>query len=288
MTPVHLAIVLAAAALGGVTARLLTPLVLTRAPKALMRTNVEGHEVPAVLGLPLLVAGLVPIAAWIGVKLGVERGLAPIALTTALTLVALSLAGRWDDTKGHELARGFKGHIGAARSGRLTGGLVKLLVGGIVGLLTGIVLRDGTSALQTFLLVPLTANLINLTDRAPGRAGKVALLVGLPLLAFGHAGWAVAAAGVFSALAYLLMIDLAEVGMLGDMGANAVGGVVGLGLALSVPPGPRWFVIAALVLLNALSEKYSFSIAIAGSPSLNRLDRLGRRTDRENANTSEP
>ena len=288
MTPQHLGILLAAAALGAVTARLLTPLVLARAPEALVRTNVAGREVPAVLGLPLLVAGLVPIAAWIGVKFGAEQELAPIALTTAFALGGLALAGRWDDTKGHELARGFKGHLGAARSGSLTGGLVKLLVGGIVGLLTGIVLRDGTAALQTFLLVPLTANLVNLTDRAPGRAGKVTLLVGLPLLAFGHPGWAVAAAGVLGALSYLLVIDLAEVGMLGDMGANAVGGVVGLGLALSVPPGPRWFVIGALVLLNALSEKYSFSAAIAGSPTLNRLDRLGRRTDRENANTSEP
>ena len=287
MSPGQLASLLGSAALGAVTARLLTPMVIARAPEGLVRTNVAGRPVPAVLGLPLVVGGLVPIALWVGVIAGARDALPPIVIATAVVLLAFAAAGRWDDTKGHELPRGFKGHLGAARSGRLTGGLIKLLAGGAVGLGAGLVLRDGVAALQTFLIVPLAANLVNLLDRAPGRAGKAALLMGIPLLAFGHTGWSLAAAGVLGAAAYLLVVDLAEVGMLGDMGANALGGVVGLGLALSLPPIARWAAIALLLTLNLLSERFSFSEGIARVGLLNRLDLLGRRND-ENANTSEP
>jgi hypothetical protein len=238
------------------------------------------------LGWPLVVAGLIPIALWIGLRVGADGVVPPIVAATGLVVLVFAVAGRWDDRRGHELPRGFRGHLTAARSGRLTGGMVKLLAGGVTGVVAGLVLRDGNAAIQTALIVPLTANLINLTDRAPGRAGKVALLGGLLLLAFGHAGWSIAAAGLLGALSYLLVVDLAEVGMLGDMGANAVGGLLGLGLALSVPPLWRWVVIGMLMFFNLLSEKVSFSKVIATTGWLNRLDMLGRREPDENAKGS--
>ena len=279
---------LGSAALGAVGARLLTPFFLARAPGSLHRTNVNGRSVPAVLGWPLLLAALAPLVLWLGLKWSSAQAIPPIVSSAGLVLCAFAAAGRWDDTKGHELPRGFRGHVGAARGGRLTGGMVKLLAGGVTGVLVGLALRDGTAALQTALIVPLTANLINLLDRAPGRAGKVSLIVGLPLLAFGHSGWALAAAGALGALSYLLVVDLAEVGMLGDMGANAIGGLLGLGLALSVPPVGRWVLIAVLVLLNGLSERVSFSGVIARTGWLQRLDMLGRRRDDEVAKGSDP
>lgn len=287
MTPDHLFALLGGAALGAAGARLATPIALRRAPESLHRTNVRGRSVPAVLGWPLLAGGLVPALAWIAIRWESASVLPPIMATAVFVVVAFALAGRWDDTRGHELPRGFSGHLSAARQGHLTGGLVKLLAGGVTGALAGIALRDGTAALQTALIVPLAANLTNLTDRAPGRAGKVALLAGVPLLAFGHTGWSLAAAGWLGALAYVLVIDLAEVGMLGDMGANAAGALVGLGVALSITPTVRWFVIALLLALNVVSEKVSFSDVIARTPWLHKLDMLGRRDD-ESAKASDP
>lgn len=287
MSPERLIVLLIGAALGALGARVLAPVALARAPEKLQRTNVNGRSVPAVLGSPLLIAGLVPIAMWVGLRLGNEGVFPPIVAMTGFVVVAFGLAGRWDDLRGHELPRGFRGHIRAARTGKLTGGMVKLLAGGATGMLAGIVLRDGLAALQVALIVPLAANVVNLTDRAPGRAGKVALLLGVPLLAFGHTGWGLAAAGAFGALAYLLVVDLAEVGMLGDMGANAAGGLLGLGIALSLPPLWRWVVIGLLLALNVISEKVSFSEVIERRPLLHRLDMLGRAESDESAKGSE-
>ena len=189
-------------------------------------------------------------------------------------------AGAWDDLRGAELPRGFKGHLEAIRSGRLTGGLVKLIAGGIVGLAAGFIVAGGDDLLDVALIgasVALMANLVNLLDRAPGRAGKATLIVGLPLLALGSACWAVPAAGLLGALVAVLPIDLRERGMLGDAGANPLGGVLGLGLALSLPSWVGWGIVVLLAALNVASEKISFSRVIERNTWLHRLDLAGRK-----------
>lgn len=251
-----------------------------RSPEAaLIRLNFRGSEVPAVLGTPVAVSGL----AGIGIITLVDAAelregpAAKILLATVLLLTVFGLAGAWDDRKGDERPRGFKGHLGALKTGRVTGGLVKLLSGGIAGLIAGwLVFEDVPAAIQTGLIVALTANLINLFDRAPGRAGKVCLIAGIPLLVFGHEGWALAAAPALGALLGVLFFDLRERGMLGDAGSNPLGAVLGLGLALSSGSGLRWVIAAVLLMLNAASEKWSFSAIIRSVPLLNWVDRLGR------------
>jgi hypothetical protein len=196
---------------------------------------------------------------------------------TALIIVGLWAAGRWDDLRGDERPRGFKGHLGAARGGRVTGGVVKLAAGGLVGLAAGVIVTPGWAALETGALVALTANLVNLLDRAPGRAGKAGLLIALPLVGYGNKAWLVASAGLLGALIACLPYDLGERGMLGDAGANPLGGVLGLGLAASLHGWCRLSALVMLVILNALSERFSFSRAIESTPPLRWLDMLGRK-----------
>ena len=105
----------------------------------------------------------------------------------------------------------------------------------------------------------LTANLLNLLDRAPGRAGKFALVIIVPLVLWGSPPWVVASAGTIAALLVCLPADLGARAMLGDAGANPLGGVVGLGLALSLNETWRLVAIGVLVLLNLASERWSFS-----------------------------
>lgn len=280
MTAAEIGTALAAAVVGAVGCLVALGRVLRDPAAPLVRTNVDGRPVPAVLGGPLCLGALLALAA-----LGVagtagwdvaRHGRMPAAL--AVVIAALGAAGRWDDLRGDEAPRGFSGHLGAATGGRITGGMVKLVAGGAAGLVAGAILADGWAILETGLLVALTANLVNLLDRAPGRAGKAALLVAGPLIAFGDELWVVEAAGMIGALAAVLPADLGARGMLGDAGANPLGGVLGLGLAVSLADRPwRLAAIAVLLGLNLLSEKVSFSRAITRTPVLKQLDAWGRR-----------
>lgn len=244
--------------------------VLRRPPASLMRTNVNGRAVPAVLGLPLVAAGAA-VAGGAGLVVPVAT-----ALATVVALVMLGAAGYFDDRRGRETARGFRGHLRAARRGELTGGTVKLVAGGVAGLMAGALVAEFPQAVLGALLVAGTANLFNLLDTAPGRAGKlgVAALVGLVTL--GDPAWATAASGALGGTLTVLPLDLRERGMLGDAGANALGAVVGLGLAASLSPAAQAVSLALVAALNLISERWSFARAIDRSAPLRALDRWGR------------
>lgn len=279
MSGSELATVLAMAAGGAFTVIVLAAVAFARVPPRLVRTNVNGEQVPAVLGAPVALAGILPVSVW--VLIGGDRSGERVAISVAVVLLVLAAAGLWDDFRGAELPRGFKGHLVAIRTGRLTGGLVKLIAGGVVGLSAGVLVAGTDQAFEVVriaLSIALTANLINLLDRAPGRAGKSALIVGMPLLALGDVEWAIAAAGLLGSLAVILPIDLKERAMLGDAGANSLGGVLGLGLALSLDQGLGWGVVALLAGLNVSSERISFSRVIENNAWLKRIDLAGRKT----------
>ena len=256
---------------GALLARGLALALIRRPPQWASRTNIRGAEVSAVLGLPLMAAGggfaLVAAAVlpWPRVA-GVVAGLC----------VLLGLAGRIDDKHGDRGARGFRGHLRAALGGRVTTGLVKLIAGAVAGLGAGLVLSHSWEVLSTALLVALTANLTNLLDTAPGRAAKVSLALWVPLLLWGSRPWAVASAGLLGALLVCLVLDLRERAMLGDAGANPLGGTLGLGLALALPPVAAWVAVVVLLGVNLSSELWSFSEVIERSRLLRRLDHLGR------------
>jgi UDP-N-acetylmuramyl pentapeptide phosphotransferase/UDP-N-acetylglucosamine-1-phosphate transferase len=95
-------------------------------------------------------------------------------------------------------------------------------------------------------------------------------------MVWGPRSWAAASTGLIAALVVCLPFDLRARGMLGDAGANPLGGVLGLGLALTFTGWGRVAVAGVLVVLNALSEKFSFSAAIERTPVLRVLDLLGR------------
>lgn len=293
------------AAIAFATTRILVPIRIRTASRRLMRTNIAGRDVPAVLGGPL---GIGAIGALLCVTIvgatgwdAATTGWIPAAVVAAF--VVMFIVGRWDDLRGDEQAQGFRGHLGAATGRRLTGGLVKIAGGFVAGVLCAALLAvatgprgesvfiywPGAIAIATF--VPLAANLINLLDRAPGRALKVVLLIGLLLAAFGNVAWSVTAAPVLGAAVGVLPEDLREKAMLGDAGANPLGAVLGLGLALSVPrPHVYWWVIGGIVLLalNLASEKWSFSRIIENNRVLRAVDRWGRLPQEETGAPSHP
>jgi hypothetical protein len=125
-----------------------------------------------------------------------------------------------------------------------------------------------------------TANLFNLLDLRPGRVLKIALATAPAALGTG-APLTLQAVQVGASLP-LLAPDLGERSMLGDCGANAVGGLLGATAVLATGTGrgagrTRAGLLAALVGLTLLSEKVSFTRVIEGTPVLRELDALGRR-----------
>ena len=84
-------------------------------------------------------------------------------------------------------------------------------------------------------------------------------------------------AAVVGASLGLLAFDLRERLMLGDAGSNVIGAALGFGTVLTVSPPVRNGVLIALVVLNVLSEKVSFSRVIDRVGPLRIADRLGRK-----------
>ena len=235
---------------------------------ALERTNFHGRTV-TLAGGPALAAG-----ATLGAVAGGQHPLA------ALTAGAVSGAvGFYDDVVGNrpeqKTAKGFRGHLGALREGRVTAGLVKIVGVGAGALVASALLpsRNKADVLLGAGVIAGTANLLNLLDLRPGRALKAGAAIGAPL-ALGRRGGV--AAGTLGAAAALLPADLGEEIMLGDAGANALGALLGVALAARTGPFGRAVALTVLAGLTAASEKISFTQVIEDTPWLRTLDELGR------------
>ncbi len=252
------------------------------ASPAFARTNRHGRPLPTAAGLVVVLAAvaadaLVVLADAGGVDVRHDT-LVGLHLVVA-GVVGLGLLGLLDDLGGVGESGGFRRHLAALAQGRVTTGAVKLLGGGAVGLVLASFVDGGGGVGRLLLdgaLVALSANLGNLLDRAPGRTTKVTLVATVALLA---------AAPVASVLFGVVVVVAAAVGllvpegreqlMLGDVGANALGGAVGVGLLMALGPNARVGALVVLVALNAASEVVSFSRVIDGVAPLRWLDRLG-------------
>ena len=267
---------MAAALAGAVVTRLALSRMTPRMKGALNRVNVRGRPVPATGGIALALGTAAGTGVAIAGASAGGAGMGRVAFAVAAAAGLMFAAGLWDDLRGDERARGFKGHLRAAASGTLTGGLVKIAAGLAAGAVAGVVLGSGRSVVETMLLVALAANFVNLLDRAPGRAGKAGIAAAVALTATAPAAWVVSSAAAWGALAAVLPADLAERVMLGDSGANAIGAVAGVGLALALPEPGRIVAIVILLTLTAASERWSFSRIIESTSWLRRIDEMGR------------
>lgn len=191
--------------------------------------------------------------------------------------------------------KGFRGHLGALRQGKITSGLLKIVTIGS-GALVAATFKNFAQVEEAYngkpqssstltrlahtgvdsLIVAGSANLINLLDLRPGRALKVASFCVLP--------WALHDNGarnlsyvVMSTSALNLPTDLEGETMLGDLGANALGGVVGTVFSTTKSLPVKSLALASIIALTAASEKVSFSKVIERNKVLSFIDNLGRK-----------
>jgi UDP-GlcNAc:undecaprenyl-phosphate/decaprenyl-phosphate GlcNAc-1-phosphate transferase len=256
-----------------------------RAP-ALQRKNFRGLSVPTAGGVLIVVALLMveggrAVLGALGV--GSETGLTFARSEVLFAVFGFGFLGLVDDLVAVGSDRGFRGHLGALRRGRVTTGLLKL-IGGVcvaVVLVATPGFKSGRTLLVDGVLIALAANFGNLLDRAPGRMVKAAFVVYVPLafvLGVGPTGVAIAV--VMGAAFGLFGDDLRERLMLGDTGANVIGAVLGLAVVLGTRESTRLIVMVVLIVLNVAAELVSFSSVIDRIPPLRAFDRAGRKRDR--------
>jgi UDP-GlcNAc:undecaprenyl-phosphate/decaprenyl-phosphate GlcNAc-1-phosphate transferase len=161
--------------------------------------------------------------------------------------------------------------------GEVTTGIVKIAGIGATGFAASALVSDDLiDWLLGGAVIAASANLVNLFDLRPGRALKVGL-VGLTGVGLAPAASGAIAAAPIGAATASLPEDLAERGMLGDTGANALGAALGVGIAATSSPVVRAAVLGVLVTLTLASEKVSFTKVIEATPALRWIDQLGRR-----------
>jgi UDP-N-acetylmuramyl pentapeptide phosphotransferase/UDP-N-acetylglucosamine-1-phosphate transferase len=251
-----------------------------------LRSNYRGVELPTAVGIVVPIATVATLAALtLLTTLGWrpdQPGLTSLGLT-ATAAVGFGLLGLLDDVAVDQGASGYRGHVAALLRGRLTAGSLKMVAGPAVAIIVVAPVADD-SAVRLLLdgaLVALAANLANLFDRAPGRVTKVTLVTAAVIVACGAAAPELLGLCVVTGAALgLLVPDLRERMMLGDAGANPLGATLGLASVLVFAPTTRNWVLVALLALNLVSEKVSFSRVIERVPPLRVLDLLGRERSR--------
>lgn len=263
------------AAAGWLAARLaLIPAGRLLARPAFLRRNYRGRSIPKPLGCVLAASILAGVAAAAVSSRRPERD----AVAVAFAGLALGALGFLDDVYASRRAGGFAGHLRALARGEVTTGLLKAAGGGAAGLAAAWTLGErGWWIVASGALVALSANLANLLDLRPGRAGKGWLVVwAATLAARPPAGALVVSAAVAGGLVAFLPSDLRERGMLGDTGANLLGAVAGTVAVASLGATGTLWALGFVALLTAASEVVSFSRAIERFPPLRFVDRLGR------------
>jgi len=280
MTTGRGAAALVAAALAG---RRLRPLLAARVPGGAARFERRNHGGDVVTLLEGPVTALAAAA-------GVLPAPGPWRRAGLVAVLGAGAFGALDDLAEAEGdraagARGLRGHLAAARRGRLTTGGWKVLGIGATGAAVAWTVRRpgaprGAAAVDLAVaaaLVAGSANLLNLFDLRPGRALKAALLTAAALSAGPGAATArpLTAAVAGSAVA-ALDDDLAGRSMLGDTGANALGALLGVAALARCGRRGRLLLLGGVLALTGLSERVSFTAVIERTPALRALDRLGR------------
>jgi hypothetical protein len=242
------------------------------------RLSAENHRgvlVPRTLGIWLALAALASagVVALIGPSTPVAR-----AGWGALGATLLVFAAGMVDDLAPAGPRGLRNHLRALASGRISTGIVKLIVI-MAASVVSVALQPGRSGgvrIVGVVLVAACANAWNGLDVRPGRAIKFGLVAILGLARVDLASLPTLP-GVALGSAAALWFDLSERAMLGDGGANLLGFTIGLGLYLVLP---GWGVVLACALAvasNAVAETITLSRVIDAVPPLRWFDALGRR-----------
>lgn len=197
-------------------------------------------------------------------------------LVFMLGILTMGFIGLMDDFIGSNDVKGFKGHIKMLINLKLTTGGLKAVFGGIISLLISLIISSNlANFFVNIIVISLFANFVNLLDLRPGRALKGFLVFSLASLAFvSNIFKMILLSFIGTSLAYLPR-DIKARSMLGDIGSNSLGIILGI-TATTFSFNFKIILAIFLILANLYSEKYSISSLISRNKILSFLDELGR------------
>lgn len=250
----------------------------------LLRPNYRGENIPAAAGLIFLL--ILPLGFGLGFLLAINSFTSVNAVLFLLVVLGMGLAGFSDDCLGNHTVKGFKGHIKAFLiEKKLTTGGLKALFGGTIAFVFSIANArlNGFGnypwmVVVDFFLVALAANIINLFDLRPGRAGKAYLVIFITVLLVSKNF--IDFTGLFLPVTVILLIylphDLKARMMLGDAGSNLLGASLGMMMVWMLSDFGKIIALIIFLGLQFAAEKISFSEIIDKYRPLKYFDQLGR------------
>jgi UDP-GlcNAc:undecaprenyl-phosphate GlcNAc-1-phosphate transferase len=249
----------------------------------LTRENYRGRHCAFPLGAVLVACSLFALAPLAVLDDRADLDLLDPGLRRwAVYLLGVALLGLLDDALGRGESdagpRGWRGHARAVLAGRFSTGAIKAAGAlALAAYATSGLGQQGLRYAADLALLLATTNLFNLLDLRPGRVEKVfaALLAGLCL-----AQWTVAPLDLLGIFIGPVLVGAAftlrERAMLGDSGANLVGGLAGITLLVTLGETGRLVALAIVVALNVYGEFRSISRTVESVPLLRALDSIGR------------
>jgi UDP-N-acetylmuramyl pentapeptide phosphotransferase/UDP-N-acetylglucosamine-1-phosphate transferase len=262
-----------------------------------VRNNYQGRPIPAAAGTALVAAFSATVMLLILLReflqLEILRGMADVLpserqLVLALVLtLGMGMLGLIDDLLGSRDAGGLRGHWQKwLREGEITTGLIKAMGGGCLALTVALLDEsfaqrgaNGWAVLSIAvdgLVIALMANWINLLDVRPGRALKGMLLKSGLLLVIAPSTEVPLLLALMGVILGYFRIDLQGKAMMGDVGANFLGAVLGYLLIVILDVKETMLVLTILLMLHAYTERHSLSKLIEQSRFLGWLDEWGR------------
>lgn len=241
------------------------------------KRNYKGEIIPVGMGIvfiPVMIINSIFLNYFIGNDARIQQ----LLLVFLVGILAMGAIGLIDDLIGNRDQTGFKGHIKALFKGKLTTGGLKAVTGGLVALFIGSLFTFHIlEIIVNALIIALFTNLINLLDLRPGRALKGFLFIAILFMIIGLSEEVrtIIIPLIGLVIGYFPQ-DIKAKSMMGDVGSNALGIVLGIVTVISYTMTAKYIVLGLLILIHLITEKYSLTEIIKKNPVLNYIDELGR------------
>lgn len=243
----------------------------------LVENNYRGMTIPVGMGIIIPIAFLLffPFKPYF---LSTGTGQQTYTAYLLVSLV-LGMTGFIDDHFGDKGVKGIKGHIKKlVIDYKVSTGILKVIVALALGFyISSWYLDRHFEVAMGTLAFAVWVNVLNLLDVRPGRAIKGFWSAAFPLLLM-HGG-STGSPEIFLLAITLVLFDTdrKERGMLGDAGANALGGIIGTWIVQWATSLEMALYISFGLLITLYSERYSISRWIEMHPLAKRLDQWGRK-----------